>query len=75
MLFNPFSTADRFVARRSLDSISVAAQYLEKYPHWSPHDVLNAFQANALRGLVKDLPPSTSNLLLNTGDLRDPFGM
>jgi serine protease len=48
----------------------VAAQYLEKYPHWSPHDVWSALQAHALRGLVTDLPPSTSNLLLNTGDLR-----
>jgi hypothetical protein len=55
---------------RSLWS-TVAAQYLEQYPNWTPAQVRLELETNALHGQIKNLPRSTKNLLLNLGDLLD----
>jgi hypothetical protein len=47
----------------------VAALYLQRHPDWTPKDVWTALESHALRDLVSNAPPSTSNLILSTGDL------
>jgi hypothetical protein len=53
--------------------ISVAAQYLEKFPHWNPHEVATALTVHAIRGAVtgETANNGTPNLLLNMRDLND----
>jgi len=55
-----------------LSFFTVAAQYLEKYPHFTPHEVATALRVHAIRGAVTGLDESTMtpNFLLNTGDLQ-----
>lgn len=52
---------------------SVAAQYLEKFPHWNPHEVSTALTVHAIRGAVagETVKKGTPNLLLNMRDLND----
>ena len=47
----------------------VAALYLQRHPDWTPKDVWTAIESHALRDLVSNVPPSTSNLILSAGDL------
>ena len=52
---------------------AAAAQYLEKFPHWNPHEVATALTVHAIREAVTGETANnlTPNLLLNMRDLND----